>query len=342
MSDNGTTGWTNLTNGTTSTFSIPADQSLVGKFIRLNATSTDPFSGTTAFSSEATDKVRDTQAPSLKAISLSGSVVMLSFSESISATSVPTSFFQVDKVKSGGKVVRQSLSSISVNPQDPTQLLLTLSGRAPKSKVGLRVSYTNTASDQSVGVVEDLAGNDLAPFANQLATTFISSVTVSKLAEQYQNLILSGTNAINGRGNVNANTITGNDASNILNGCLGNDILTGGDGVDIFLFNTTPNSTSNRDLITDFVSGEDKLSFRRKVFSAFGKRASTITPDQLFSGADVTTANNTTQRFLYDTNSGILRYDADGSGTRSSAIEVALLGFTGFHPILSAADFSLS
>lgn len=191
-------------------------------------------------------------------------------------------------------------------------------------------------------MVEDLAGNDLAPFANQFATTFISSVTASSLATQYQNLILSGTTAINGAGNINANTITGNDANNILNGGLGNDILTGGDGFDIFRFDTTPNSTSNRDLITDFVSGEDKLSFSRSVFSAFGKRASTITPEQLFSGADVTTADNTTQRFLYDTNSGILRYDADGSGSRSSAIEVALLGFTGSNPTLSATDFILS
>ena len=151
---------------------------------------------------------------------------------------------------------------------------------APAPPAGPPRPTPHPASDQSAGAVEDLAGNDLASFANQFATTIISSVTVSSLAKRYQNLILSGTTAINGRGNINANTITGNDANNILNGGLGNDILTAGDGFDIFRFNTTPNSTSNRDLITDIVSGEDKLSFSRSIFSAFGKRASTIPPGQ--------------------------------------------------------------
>ena len=51
----------------------------------------------------------------------------------------------------------------------------------------------------------------------------------------FTNLTLTGTAAINGTGNVDANVITGNSAANILNGNGGADTLIGGDGGDTYV-----------------------------------------------------------------------------------------------------------
>jgi len=58
-----------------------------------------------------------------------------------------------------------------------------------------------------------------------------SSVTLT-LAANVENLILTGTAAINGTGNALNNTLTGNSAANSLNGAAGNDKLDGKSGND--------------------------------------------------------------------------------------------------------------
>jgi Ca2+-binding RTX toxin-like protein len=69
----------------------------------------------------------------------------------------------------------------------------------------------------------------------------LASVSVT-LRANVDRLILTGSNAINGTGNADANVLTGNGAANILSGLLGNDKLfagagddavSGGDGADI-------------------------------------------------------------------------------------------------------------
>ncbi|MGE8322865.1 MAG: beta strand repeat-containing protein, partial [Pseudomonas sp.] len=57
--------------------------------------------------------------------------------------------------------------------------------------------------------------------------------SVNRLLGNYQeNLVLSGTAAINGTGNSLANTLTGNSAANVLNGSIGADTMVGGLGND--------------------------------------------------------------------------------------------------------------
>ena len=57
------------------------------------------------------------------------------------------------------------------------------------------------------------------------------------LADGYFNLVLIGTDAIDGTGNALNNQITGNAAANQLAGLAGNDTLSGGAGDDTYLFN---------------------------------------------------------------------------------------------------------
>ncbi|MDP3010285.1 MAG: hypothetical protein Q8N30_14615 [Methylococcales bacterium] len=52
------------------------------------------------------------------------------------------------------------------------------------------------------------------------------------LTANVENLMLTGTAAINGTGNADVNTLTGNSAANILSGQAGNDVLIGGAGAD--------------------------------------------------------------------------------------------------------------
>jgi Ca2+-binding RTX toxin-like protein len=137
-------------------------------------------------------------------------------------------------------------------------------------------------------------------------------------------------------GNGGNDTLSGLGGNDTLTGSDGNDNLTGGDGNDTFIFSTTPNTATNRDTITDFTSAVDKLTFSRAVFSGFGTQTA-LTSGQFASGANLTAANTTSQRFIYDTSSGILRFDSDGSGATAS-VEVAVLSTK---PTLVIGDFSL-
>jgi Ca2+-binding RTX toxin-like protein len=137
-------------------------------------------------------------------------------------------------------------------------------------------------------------------------------------------------------GDTLANSLVGNGGNDTLSGLGGNDTLTGSDGTDTFLFSTAPNTSTNRDTITDFISATDKLSFSRTAYGGFGTQTA-LTAAQFASGANLAAASNANQRFIYDTNSGILRFDSDGSGATAS-IEVAVLSSK---PTIVFGDFSL-
>lgn len=87
-----------------------------------------------------------------------------------------------------------------------------------------------------------------------------SSVSYTLLAN-VEHLTLTGTATINGRGNTLDNVIKGNGAANVLTGGAGKDIMTGGSGKDVFDFNLVTESVvgARKDVITDFVSGVDKI-----------------------------------------------------------------------------------
>jgi trimeric autotransporter adhesin len=79
--------------------------------------------------------------------------------------------------------------------------------------------YADTKEDI---VTENLSGG----------TDTVISTTSYTLSDNVENLIISGTTAINGTGNALANILTGNSGNNTLIGLEGNDILNGGQGND--------------------------------------------------------------------------------------------------------------
>jgi Ca2+-binding RTX toxin-like protein len=82
-----------------------------------------------------------------------------------------------------------------------------------------------SVSDATDVVVENL---------NEGTDTVSSRAATYTLAANVENLILTGTAAINGGGNALNNQLTGNSADNVLRGGIGEDILIGGLGKDTY------------------------------------------------------------------------------------------------------------
>jgi Ca2+-binding RTX toxin-like protein len=77
-------------------------------------------------------------------------------------------------------------------------------------------------------LIDDI-GDDVVEFANE-GTDTVKSLITYRLGDHLENLILTGTSAINATGNSGNNTLTGNSAANALSGGLGNDIYVVGEG----------------------------------------------------------------------------------------------------------------
>ncbi|HYD67371.1 calcium-binding protein, partial [Azospirillum sp.] len=80
--------------------------------------------------------------------------------------------------------------------------------------------------DSSVEVVTELAGEGIDA---------VQSTASYALSAEVENLTLTGTAAIDGTGNAQANTLTGNGAANVLDGEAGADTMAGGGGGDTYV-----------------------------------------------------------------------------------------------------------
>jgi serralysin len=157
---------------------------------------------------------------------------------------------------------------------------------------------------------------DLVIETSTIATeidTVYSSIS-NTLVLNVERLTLTGTGAINGSGNSLNNIITGNGAANTLYGGAGSDTLSGGLGADKFWFKS---KTDGVDSI-DFKSLEgDKILISASGFGGGLVAGQAITASQLLvSGGSV--ATNTSQRLIYNSATGGLFFDLDGSGAGAS------------------------
>jgi Ca2+-binding RTX toxin-like protein len=177
-------------------------------------------------------------------------------------------------------------------------------------------------------VVETSAGGTSDSVATSVSYALSSSAYVEKLSTTS----LAGTTAINLTGNGIAQTITGNAGKNILNGAagndtlnggngndflyggLGNDRLTGGAGYDGFVFNTKISSTSNVDTITDFNPKYDTIRLDNAVMSALGSAMESGE----FWKSTTGLAHDSSDRIIYETDTGWLNYDSNGNAAGGS------------------------
>ncbi|MEI6797854.1 MAG: hypothetical protein WCO04_01395, partial [Pseudomonadota bacterium] len=165
-------------------------------------------------------------------------------------------------------------------------------------------------------------------------------------------LELTGSLSIDGTGNAQANTITGNEGANVLQGAAGadrldgrggadqlaggegRDVLTGGDGADRFVFE----QDGGIDHITDFTSGSDHIQIAGSLVDKLGTQTSLLSG--AFYAADGAVAgHDADDRLIYNTSTGALYYDIDGSGA-TAAVQIAVLDkVAGLVPLLALADF---
>ena len=179
------------------------------------------------------------------------------------------------------------------------------------------------------------SGNDRISETSTARTeidTVVSSVSWT-LGANLERLTLTGSADANGTGNALANVIVGNSGDNRITGGGGNDSLTGGQGADSFRFASPLNGSTNVDTIRDFNPVADRIELENGIFTqltTLGTLASTN-----FRANATGTAVDANDFIVYETDTGKLFYDADGSGA-GAAVQIATL--TGA-PALAANDF---
>ena len=190
--------------------------------------------------------------------------------------------------------------------------------------------------DNSGDIVSETGGDNRVDTV-QSGISF-NLANTSRVVGAVENLTLLGTAAISATGNGLNNVLTGNASANTmvggagidyllgnagndiikgdagndrLSGGLGNDYLVGGGEVDVFMFTSVPNSTTNRDRIADFVHGLDKLWLDNLVFPKLGPNGA-LNPAFLWNGA---AAHDTNDYLVYNRANGALYYDPNGIAT---------------------------
>ena len=190
---------------------------------------------------------------------------------------------------------------------------------------------------------------------NAYVSLIAKTLVVGSTIENYD-ISATGTSLLHVNGNAFANTIIGNTADNSLKGMAGNDNLSGGDGndllvggldsdtltggagIDTFWFDKTF-GISNIDTITDFTSGSDILQFSRVAagLSTVGALGQLTATDSRFEANATGIASTADVRLLYNTTTGELAYDSDGSGLATANVLEVLASA----PSVSASDIWL-
>jgi len=244
----------------------------------------------------------------------------------------------------------------------------TLNGGAGADKMSGGAGNDIYVVDSTGDVVTELSAQGTDLVQSSITYSLVDTDKTGTNGGNVENLILTGTAAINGTGNILANTLTGNAAANTLSGGAGNDILngaagidnllggdgadklaggigsdllTGGTGIDIFLFNAALNGTTNVDTIKDYDYGgvADKIQLDASFFNvgiAGTTAGAALTADKFWAG---TAAHDATDRIIYNKATGALYFDADGNGA-GAAVKFAIVG-TVTHATLTAADFTI-
>lgn len=183
-------------------------------------------------------------------------------------------------------------------------------------------------------------------FGNAETVLSIEAFTLSSLADSYTGAGMvddvsagSGDDSLAGgdgddvlRGEGGTDVIEGGAGRDWIEGGAGHDVLSGGEGADSFVFRVWGSAES--DTVQGFVSGEDRLWL---VAGWRGLPMTGINARHFLSGDGVDAAVTLAQRLLYDTATGMLRYDPDGTGAQAAEVVAILSG----QEDLSWRDFAI-
>lgn len=132
---------------------------------------------------------------------------------------------------------------------------------------------------------------------------------------------LGHSGADNVNGGAGTDNLQGQGGKDRLDGGGGSDTVAGGDGADSFVFSTRALKGAH-DTIVDFDPDGDRLLFDNRVFDKLGRDG------KLSADAFIATASGKAQdredRLIYETDTGNLFYDANGSGKGKSVLVAQL------------------
>jgi serralysin len=182
--------------------------------------------------------------------------------------------------------------------------------------------------DHASDVVTESGGQGFDQVFASLSFTLTAGADVEVLATSND----AYTIALDLTGNSSGNIVRGNNGNNVINGGDGDDELTGLAGQDSFLFNTALDAATNLDVITDFSVADDTILLDNAIFSAFANGP--LAAERFVVGP---AAQDASDCIIYDSSTGALLYDADGTGS-TAAIQFAELN-AGF--ALTNLDFCI-
>lgn len=140
-------------------------------------------------------------------------------------------------------------------------------------------------------------------------------------------------------GGLGHDTLLGGPGNDVLDGGAGADVLTGALGADVFVFDFRPRTATQADLMTDFDHATgDHIRISRAAFGGF-THTGALTAAEFHAGPGAHVAATAAERLIYDSTSGKLWYDADGTGAAAATL-VATFG-AHIHPALAFTDFQI-
>ncbi|MFI0842702.1 calcium-binding protein [Mesorhizobium sp. IMUNJ 23232] len=150
--------------------------------------------------------------------------------------------------------------------------------------------------------------------------------------EQLTTTSSGGTSKIDLTGNEFVQAVVGNAGANRIDGKAGSDTLTGLGGADTFVFSTKLGA-ANVDRITDFSAAEDTVALENNIFNTLTVPGGLVA--SAFRANTSGLAGDASDRIIYETDTGKLWYDEDGTDSE------AAIHFATLKPdlTLTAADF---
>ncbi len=227
----------------------------------------------------------------------------------------------VTALKNGGFAV--AFTNVPTTVGDDGDIMVQLfTASGEKDGAEIRVN-TTTRGHQTNPVIAELADGRLVVSWDDQPVDYASSNVRSQILDpRSTGAVLKGT--------AGADEYVGSAFADKMNGGLGNDVLTGGAGRDVFVFSTKlgtykTNKTTNFDKILDFNVKDDSIWLDNAVFKKLGK-GTELKPGKLKKDffATGTKAADVNDYLVYNKKTGVLSYDADGSG-KGKAIEFAQL-----------------
>lgn len=212
---------------------------------------------------------------------------------------------------------------ISARVDSSTRITVTLTSAASGALEGL--SGFGGATADNLDVAAGFLGGATASFDN-VATSITATASAGSgiLYGDSLNDTLVGTSG--------ADVLVGGGGADSLTGGPGADVITLGDGSDTLIFD----SLTGSDTVMDYSVADDSVQLSKATFAALGAVGALLNAE-FYSAVGAVAGADATDRIVYDSASGRLYYDADGSG----AIGAVLIGTFIGSPTLTHSEFAI-